>query len=61
VLAGVLGTKLASLGHWPILGDLAVESRDLRLPAAGGDVQRGGANCSARTRRNRLVRLALSR
>lgn len=26
VLAGVLGTKLASLGHWPILGDLAVES-----------------------------------
>lgn len=26
VLAGVLGIKLASLGHWPILGDLAVES-----------------------------------
>ena len=26
VLAGVMGTKLASLGHWPILGDLAVES-----------------------------------
>jgi uncharacterized integral membrane protein (TIGR00697 family) len=26
VLAGVLGTKLASLGHWPVLGDLAVES-----------------------------------
>lgn len=26
VLAGVLGTKLASLGHWPGLGDLAVES-----------------------------------
>ncbi|MEO7248421.1 MAG: queuosine precursor transporter [Novosphingobium sp.] len=26
VLAGVLGTKLASLGHWPALGDLAVES-----------------------------------
>ena len=26
VLAGVLGTKLASLGHWPMLGDLAVES-----------------------------------
>lgn len=26
VLAGVLGTKLASLGHWPLLGDLAVES-----------------------------------
>jgi uncharacterized integral membrane protein (TIGR00697 family) len=24
--AGVLGTKLASLGHWPLLGDLAVES-----------------------------------
>ena len=24
VLAGVLGTKLASLGHWPLLGDLAV-------------------------------------
>jgi len=26
VLAGVMGTKLASLGHWPVLGDLAVES-----------------------------------
>ena len=26
VLAGVLGTKLASLGRWPVLGDLAVES-----------------------------------
>ncbi|MFC6619940.1 queuosine precursor transporter [Novosphingobium panipatense] len=26
VLAGVLGTKLASLGTWPVLGDLAVES-----------------------------------
>ncbi|HVR90542.1 MAG TPA: queuosine precursor transporter [Novosphingobium sp.] len=26
ILAGVLGTKLASLGHWPVLGDLAVES-----------------------------------
>ena len=26
VLAGVLGTKLASLGSWPGLGDLAVES-----------------------------------
>lgn len=26
VLAGVLGTKLASLGHWPVFGDLAVES-----------------------------------
>ncbi len=26
VLAGVMGVKLASLGHWPILGDLAVES-----------------------------------
>ncbi len=26
VLAGVLGTKLASLGHWPFFGDLAVES-----------------------------------
>ncbi len=26
VLAGVLGTKVASLGHWPVLGDLAVES-----------------------------------
>lgn len=26
VLAGVLGTKLAYLGNWPILGDLAVES-----------------------------------
>ena len=26
VLAGVLGTKLASLGTWPILGPLAVES-----------------------------------
>lgn len=26
VLAGVLGTKLASLGHWPVLGNLAVES-----------------------------------
>ena len=26
VLAGVLGTKIASLGHWPVLGDLAVES-----------------------------------
>jgi uncharacterized integral membrane protein (TIGR00697 family) len=26
VLAGVLGTKLASLGLWPVLGSLAVES-----------------------------------
>ena len=26
VIAGVLGTKLASLGHWPLLGDLGVES-----------------------------------
>ena len=26
VLAGVLGTKLASLGTWPVLGELAVES-----------------------------------
>jgi uncharacterized integral membrane protein (TIGR00697 family) len=26
VLAGVLGIKIASLGHWPMLGDLAVES-----------------------------------
>jgi uncharacterized integral membrane protein (TIGR00697 family) len=26
VLAGVLGTKLASLGTWPVFGDLAVES-----------------------------------
>lgn len=26
VLAGVLGTKIASIGHWPLLGDLAVES-----------------------------------
>lgn len=26
VLAGVMGVKLASLGHWPALGDLAVES-----------------------------------
>ena len=26
VLAGVLGTKIAALGHWPIVGDLAVES-----------------------------------
>lgn len=26
VLAGILGTKLASIGHWPVLGDLAVES-----------------------------------
>lgn len=26
VLAGVLGTKLASLGTWPLLGQLAVES-----------------------------------
>jgi uncharacterized integral membrane protein (TIGR00697 family) len=26
VLAGVLGTKLASLGRWPVLGDLAVEA-----------------------------------
>jgi uncharacterized integral membrane protein (TIGR00697 family) len=26
VLAGVLGTKLASLGTWPLLGSLAVES-----------------------------------
>lgn len=26
VLAGVLGTKLAALGQWPVLGDLAVES-----------------------------------
>lgn len=26
VLAGVLGTKLASLGSWPIVGSLAVES-----------------------------------
>lgn len=26
VLAGVLGTKIAGLGTWPLLGDLAVES-----------------------------------
>lgn len=26
VLAGVMGVKLASLGHWPLLGELAVES-----------------------------------
>jgi hypothetical protein len=26
VIAGVLGTKLASLGQWPLLGDLGVES-----------------------------------
>lgn len=26
VLAGVLGTKIAALGHWPLFGDLAVES-----------------------------------
>lgn len=26
VLAGVLGTKLASLGQWPVVGELAVES-----------------------------------
>ncbi|WP_395330332.1 queuosine precursor transporter [Novosphingobium sp. BL-8H] len=26
VLAGVLGIKIASLGHWPVVGDLAVES-----------------------------------
>lgn len=26
VLAGVLGIKIASLGEWPVLGDLAVES-----------------------------------
>ena len=26
VLAGVLGTKIASLGEWPVLGHLAVES-----------------------------------
>ncbi len=26
VLAGVLGTKIADLGHWPVVGDLAVES-----------------------------------
>lgn len=26
VLAGILGTKLAALGHWPLLGNLAVES-----------------------------------
>lgn len=26
VLAGVMGTKLASLGRWPLIGDLAVES-----------------------------------
>jgi len=26
VLAGVLGIKIASLGQWPVLGDLAVES-----------------------------------
>jgi len=26
VLAGVLGTKLADLGHWPLVGNLAVES-----------------------------------
>jgi hypothetical protein len=24
VLAGVLGTKIAALGHWPLVGDLAV-------------------------------------
>ncbi len=26
VLAGVLGTKIADLGHWPVVGNLAVES-----------------------------------
>ncbi len=26
VLAGVLGTKIAALGRWPLVGDLAVES-----------------------------------
>lgn len=26
VLAGIIGTKLASLGPWPVVGDLAVES-----------------------------------
>ncbi|TCM17164.1 hypothetical protein EDF56_106280 [Novosphingobium sp. PhB165] len=26
VLAGVLGIKIASLGHWPVVGNLAVES-----------------------------------
>lgn len=26
VLAGVLGTKIAALGHWPLVGELAVES-----------------------------------
>lgn len=26
VLAGVLGTKIADLGHWPVLGNMAVES-----------------------------------
>lgn len=26
VLAGVLGTKISALGHWPLVGDLAVES-----------------------------------
>ena len=26
VLAGVLGTKIADLGHWPLVGNLAVES-----------------------------------
>jgi uncharacterized integral membrane protein (TIGR00697 family) len=56
VLAGVLGTKLASLGHWPVLGDLAVESgifAFLLLVVLSSAV----AELFGQTTANRLVRL----
>ena len=56
VLAGVLGTKLASLGTWPLLGPLAVESgifAFLLLVVMSSAV----AELFGRDMANRLVRL----
>jgi uncharacterized integral membrane protein (TIGR00697 family) len=56
VLAGVLGTKLASLGTWPLLGDLAVESgifAFLLLVVLSSTV----AELYGRAAANRLVRI----
>ncbi|HWU04496.1 MAG TPA: queuosine precursor transporter [Novosphingobium sp.] len=55
VLAGVLGTKIAWLGHWPVLGDLAVESgifAFLLLVVMGSAT----AELHGRATANRLVR-----
>lgn len=61
VLAEVMGTKLALLGHRPILGDLAVESgifAFLLLVVMSSAVR---PNCSGRTRRTGWCAMALSR